>query len=89
MDKVREVVNMGERRFENIVRRMLDGDDFYTNRSPRISRAEIEEIETRLGVQLQKDYTFGAIPGPIAIYPVNKVEFAKKASKFLKVGESI
>lgn len=62
---------------------MLDGDDYYTNESPRISRAEIKEVEKALEIQLQIEHTHGAQAGPIAVYPLHKKDFAEKAEKFL------
>ena len=71
------------RRILNIIRRMTEGDDFYTNLSPRISRAEIEEIDS-LGLRLQVEHTHGAQPGPIAVYPLHKNEFKERAKEILE-----
>ncbi len=57
------------RRIKNIIKRMLDGQDFYTNFNPRISHSEIRELEN-LGFVLQIEHTFDAQPGPIAVYPL-------------------
>lgn len=62
---------------------MLDGEDFYTNNSPRISRKEITEVENALDIQLQRDHTHGAQAGPIAVYPLHEDDFTEKAKKFL------
>jgi len=75
---------VSERRVRNIVQRMLEGEDFYTNFSPRISNTEIEEIEKKLDLKLQREHTAGAIAGPIAIYPLHKEEFEIKAKIYLR-----
>lgn len=62
---------------------MLDGEDFYTNYSPRISRVEIEEVENAVDIALQIEHTHGAQAGPIAVYPLHKDNFTEKAKKFL------
>lgn len=71
------------RRILNIIRRMSEGDDFYTNCSPRITRAEIEEIKA-LGFALQIEHTHGAQPGPIAVYPLKNKEFLKQAKRIFE-----
>lgn len=76
-------MGIGKRRLRNIINRMLDGEDFYTNCSPRISRKEISEVEKALGILLQIEHTHGAQAGPIAVYPLRKKEFVKKANEFL------
>lgn len=62
---------------------MRDGQDFYTNSSPRISYTEIKEVQEALGLLLQREHMFGAHAGPIAVYPLQKDEFVEKANKFL------
>ena len=64
---------------------MADGDDFYTNAHPRISKAEIKEVETLLDTWLQKEHMSGAHAGPIAVYPLDEEEFKEKAARFLKL----
>jgi len=63
---------------------MADGDAFYTNDSPRISRAEIKEVEKLLDILLQIEHTYGAQPGPIAVYPLFKEKFKEQAKQFLE-----
>jgi len=63
---------------------MADGEDFYTNDSPRISRAEIKEVEDLLDSLLQIEHTHGAQPGPIAVYPLHKDKFIEGANSFLE-----
>ena len=73
------------KRIKNIIRRMLNREDFYTNMSPRISLAEIDEIEELLGVLLQLDYVHGAEAGsPRAVYPLKWDEFEEKAKEKLE-----
>ena len=71
------------RRILNIIRRMTEGDDFFTNMSPRISKAEIEEIRL-LGFSLQREHTHGAQPGPIAVYPLFPDKFKERAKTILE-----
>ena len=66
----------------NIVSRLMDGEEFYTNDSPRISHAEIKELSD-LGFRLQVDHTSGAQAGPIAVYPLIKEEFEKRVKETL------
>lgn len=72
------------RRIINIIRKMTQGDDFYTNDSPRISRAEITEVEKLLDVLLQIEHTHGAQPGPIAVYPLHRDAFRERAKPILE-----
>jgi len=62
---------------------MCEGDDFFTNMSPRISLAEIEEMWA-LGFSIQKEHTHGAQPGPIAVYPLFPDKFKERAKQFLE-----
>jgi len=75
------------KRIRNIIRRMLDGEDFYTNATPRISYKEIAEIKN-LGLDLQKEHTYGAVAGLIAVYPLHEKEFRKRAMILLEEGPS-
>lgn len=68
------------RRMLNIIRRLMDGDDFYTNMAPRISHNEIKELSD-LGFRLQVEHTSGAQAGPIAVYPLIREEFEKRAKE--------
>lgn len=78
MDEIR-------RRIKNIIRRMVNGEEFYTNRSPRISRAEIKEIDAiDVDLWLQTEHTHGAQPGPIAVYPLHKDKFKERAKSILE-----
>lgn len=73
------------RRILNIIRRMAQGNDFYTNDSPRISKAEIEEINSLdYNLWLQKEHTYGASAGPIAVYPLHRDKFIKQAQTILE-----
>jgi len=72
-----------KRRIKNIIKRILDGDEFYTNFSPRISWAEIDALG-KLGFWLQTEHTYGAQAGPIAVYPLNREEFNEKAKTYLE-----
>jgi len=76
-------LGIGRRRLRNIIQRLLDGDEYYTNLSPRISWAEIEEVQNALGTLLQVEHTHGAQAGPIAVYPLHEDEFIEKAKEFL------
>lgn len=72
---------MNEKRLHNVVRRMCRGVDFYTNRSPRITLAEMRHMEG-LGFRLQRSHVHGAeVGGPIAVYPLFKREFAARAKE--------
>ena len=64
----------------NIVSRLMDGEEFYTNDSPRISHAEIKELYD-LGFRLQVDHTSGAQAGSIAVYPLITEEFRKRVEE--------
>jgi hypothetical protein len=66
----------------NIVRRLMDGEEFYTNMAPRICHNEIKELSD-LGFRLQVDHSSGAQVGPIAVYLLIKEEFEKR------VGETV
>lgn len=70
------------RRILNLIRRLLDGDEFYTNASPHITHGEIEELRT-LGFRVQTEHTHGANAGPIAVYPLIKSEFEQRAKEIL------
>ena len=76
-------MGIGRRRLKNIILRLLDGEEYYTNMSPRISKTEIKEVENTLGTLLQIEHTHGAQAGPIAVYPLREDEFTKKAKAFL------
>lgn len=76
------------RRIKNTMRRMCEGEDFYTNANPRITNAEITEIEKVLDLTLQRDHTFGASAGPIAIYPLDREEFKKRVEQMLENEEA-
>jgi hypothetical protein len=86
-----------ERRIAAILRRFLRGDEFYTNRSPFISRLEIDELG-KLGFEIQTEHMHGAGAGPIAVYPLHNASeyeqkgpsdrgFKEKAIKWLKEHE--
>ena len=77
---------MKPRRQQNLIKRFLNGEEFYTNFSPRITHAEIKELDN-LGLRLQCDHTHGAEAGPIAVYPLIKEEFEKRAKEIL--GETL
>ena len=62
---------------------MADGEDFYTNASPRITNAEIQELWD-LGFALQKEHTYGAMAGPIAVYPLHKEKFKQQVMQLEK-----
>ena len=70
------------RRILNLVRRMMDGEEYYTNCSPRITHEEMKTLEA-FGFQLQTEHTHGAQAGPIAVYPLHKDEFNKRASEVM------
>jgi hypothetical protein len=74
---------MKPKRKRNLIQRFLDGEDFYTNYSPRITHAEIEELGN-LGLRLQIEHTCGAQAGSIAVYPLIKSEFEKRAKEILE-----
>ena len=75
------------RRIKNLITRMLNGDDFFTSgASPRISLAEIKELE-ELGIQMQTESMHGAELGYRVAYPLHREEFAKKAKKLLEEDE--
>lgn len=77
-------MNKPKRRILNIIRRMRDKTDFYTNVSPRITRSEIREIEELLGTSLQIEHLYGASAGPIVVYPIDYDDFVIKAKTFLE-----
>ncbi len=73
---------MSERRLKNIIKRMLDGEDFYTNQNPRITNAEIQQLWD-LGFMIQKESLYGAqTPAIWVVHPINK-EFKTQATKYL------
>lgn len=73
-----------KRRIANIMRRMSNGNDFYTNDSPRITNAEVKEIEQLTGCLLQHESIHGAERGsPIAVYPLHKQKFIEAVEKLL------
>jgi hypothetical protein len=74
---------MNPRRLKNIITHYLTGGEYYTNYPPRISKAEIKELESQLDIILQTEHTYGAQAGPIAVYPLNKKEFNRKALEYL------
>jgi hypothetical protein len=75
---------MKQRRMMNIIKHYLDGDEYYTIYSPRISKTEIGEVEKTLDVIFQIDHTYGANAGPIAVYPLKKDDFKAKAIAYLQ-----
>jgi len=71
------------RRMENLIRKIANEDDLFTNLSPRISRAEIRQL-TELGFAIQIEHTHGAQAGPIAVYALHLDETKKLAKRLLK-----
>lgn len=65
---------------------MVQGDDFYTNDSPRISKVEITEINS-LGFDLwlQVEHTYGASAGPIVVYPLHPDKFRECAKTLFNI----
>jgi hypothetical protein len=68
---------------KNLIQKIANEDDLFTNLFPRISRAEIRELG-ELGFMIQIEHTYGASPGPIAVYAVHLDEAKKLAKKLLK-----
>jgi len=68
-------------RIDRLIQRLAAGDEFYLNDSPRISQAEIDEIECRIG-PLQIESTAGADRrSPRAVYPLRIDAFRVAASE--------
>ena len=75
------------KRIKNLITKLMNGDDLYVNLSPRISIAEIEEIE-KLGLVVQTEYIHGAERGsPRMAYALKINEFREKAKKILEDDE--
>jgi hypothetical protein len=55
-------------RIKNVCARFVNEETFYTNRSPRISRKEIEEFR-QIGIYLNTEHDAGALAGPIVVFP--------------------
>lgn len=85
-DRRQKRKSITKRRISNIIKRMLDRVEFYTNETPRISRKEIEAMAEE-GFNLQVEHTHGAMPGPIAVYPLHFEQFKKRAQKWLRKNE--
>lgn len=78
-----------KRRIANIMRRMCNKQDFYTNGSPRISKAETKEIEQLTGCLLQHESIHGAERGsPIAVYPLHEKQFKEAVERLLSRQEA-
>lgn len=77
--RVRNTTKMTDRRIKNIITRMLNGDEFYTNMSPVITWNEIHQL-VDLGLFLQREATMGAeSPTPWAVYPAHIDKFRERA----------
>lgn len=87
-EHLREVKQkVSKRRVSNILHRFLNGEEFYTNSSPRISYLEISAVEYWVDVGLQIEHTHGAQAGLIAVYPVHSDKFKVKAEAWLRSQE--
>lgn len=77
------------KRIYNIVRRLCEGDEFYTNASPRITLSEVEEVRREVGV-LQIESEFGAErPSRRCVYPLFYKEFIESAKRLgVKIREA-
>ena len=65
----------------HLIERLAQGGNLFTNSSPRITRAEIEEIETWVGL-LQIESVHGAERGsPRMVYPLDLEKFRRAASR--------
>ena len=66
------------RRYKNIFTKLIDGDYYYTNMSPRISYKEIDEIRNQHNIWLQVESVYGAEKGsPNAVYFLSDKEKSK------------
>ena len=73
-----------KKRIKNIIKRlMIKGEEYYTNRYPNITKKEIQ-ILSDLGLELQREHTHGANPGPISVYPLHYDKFVKLATEILE-----
>lgn len=69
-------------RIKHIIEQMCDRESFYLNVEPRITRAEIEEIENTLDVLLQVENLHGAEEGsPQIVYPLFYDLFVKQVAE--------
>lgn len=68
-----------KRRIRNLIIRLADGEDLFTNLSPRITYDEIREID-KLVDSLQIESLHGAeVRSPRLVFPLRLDEFRKKA----------
>lgn len=75
------------KRIRNLIVKLMNGDDLYVNRSPRISVSEIEEID-KLGLEIQTEYILGAESGsPRMAYALHLDVFRERAKKILEEHE--
>lgn len=71
------------KRYKNILTKLLDGDWYYINMSPRISYKEIDEIRNQHDIWLQVESIYGAERGsPNAVYFLTDKE-AQKAREII------
>ena len=72
------------KRIKNLITKLMNQDDLYTNCSPRISHAEIDEIE-KLGLVIQTEAMHGAESGsPRVVYALHLDQFRERAKKILE-----
>ena len=69
------------KRILNLIRKLANGEELYTTDSPRITQAEIDEIEKRVDL-LQVESIYGAEVGsPRLVYPLFPERFKMKAKE--------
>jgi len=75
------------RRLRNLLLKLANGDDLYISASPRITKAEIVEIEMLTGILLQRESLYGVEPGfnPRMVYvtDAHKNQFREVVDKLL------
>ena len=76
-------------RIRHIIIKLMNNDDLYVNRSPRISLSEINEIECLVNSTIQTEYIHGAESGsPRMAYPLRLDEFREKVKILLEKKEA-
>lgn len=71
-------------RLRTIMLAMADETVYYTNHSPRIFIADVEEIRRITGVDLIYTHTFGASNSPQAVIPKDREHFRKRVLEMIK-----
>jgi len=67
-------------RINSLMDRLADGETFYHSISPKMTRAELDEIESSLGCRMQTSYEDDR--RHTVIYPLDIEEFKAKLIKF-------